>query len=256
MTALMLRSAVSRGVACVVCIVAATTIAVAQPRGTEPPGSVRKQAWPPGVLGEIQGVLREGVPVGLVLGLSDRIDVPPSSASSLPPPDIADPREPVALQMFRAHWGSAYSITQANDVVTVTSPRINLCQVGLARTVLPHTYSGAPFEILFQIASTFDESLRKLPPPGMVHGGGAAMTEDARESLTRQITITLDAGSLQQSLSRLVSSAPGLGWLAWEKCDASGKCGCYISLVTATSVLWTSYDASTGLRPQSRDRAK
>lgn len=249
----MCRSADNRGIWLAVCFVGASAATGAQ-SGSTTVGAVRQQAWPPGVLTEVQRVIREGVPVGLVLGLSDRPEAPPPSGSS--PPDVAEPVGPAALDTFRQRWAASYTITQTNDVVMVTSPRMRLCRAGLARAIPPQTFSGAPLEILFGIASTFDDSLRKLPPPGIVHGGGAARTEEANDSITRAITLRLEAGSLEQALNRLVTSAPGLGWLAWERCGVTGECGCYLSLVTETSVLWTSYNASAGLPSPSRERAR
>lgn len=236
-----------------VCIVAAAAAVRAQSGGMQAPGAVQKQAWPPGVLSEVQVLLREGVPIALVLGLNDRVEAPPPSGPAAPQNHVAVPGESAALGEFRLRWAAAYTITQTNDVLTVASQRTPLCRAGLARTVLPQAYSGTPLEILFGIASAFDESLRKLPPPGMVHGGGAGMTEEARDTIARPISISVEGGSLQHALNLFVTSAPGLGWLAWERCDA-GKCGCYLSLVTGTSVLWTSYDASAGLRLEPRDR--
>jgi hypothetical protein len=235
-------------------IVAAGVTLTAQ-SGSAPAGAVRQKAFPVGVLAELQGVLREGVPVALVLGPTDKMDGPPPSASSSLPP-AAGAGGPPVLEAFRRRWSQAFTITQSNNVVTVTSPRNRLCKAGLPRTVPAQTFSGAPYQILFAIASTFDESLRTLPSPSMVHGGGTGMTDESRESLRRPITIRVEQGTLQQALDRLITSVHGLGWLASERCDANGTCGCYLSLMTESSVVWTSYDAAAGLQAAARDRVR
>jgi hypothetical protein len=175
-------------------------------------------AQSPAVLSQAHAMLREGRAVGLVVGLNDSSDA------------------------------AEFTITRSTNLVTVTSPRAPRCQAGLARAVPARTFSGTPFEILFGIATTFDESLRTLPTPGMVQGGGAGLTNASRESLRRPVTIGVEAGTLQQALDRLIASVPGLGWLASERCDASGACGCYLSLMTESSVVSTSYDAAAGLQ--------
>ena len=205
-----------------------------------------RQAYPARVLTELQALLGQGVSVGLVLGLNDS-DQAPAAGDSTPPAD--PPRE------FRQRWAMSFTIEQSNSVMTVTSPRALLCRAGLARAVPSRTFSGSPHEVLFGIASTFDESLRRLPPPGIMNGGPAP-SQKSIERTTQQIVVTVEAGSLQGALTRLVTTAPGVGWLASERCDRSGKCGCYLNLFTEDSMLWTSYDAAAGLPSQGLDPAK
>jgi hypothetical protein len=251
----MCRSVDSRRFGLAACVVAAGIAASAQSGGTQSPGVVRKQALRPGVLSELQAVVREGVPVGLVLAPSDRVDAPPPGGFAQVPYEFSEPGKPAALETFKQRWATAYTIAQSNGVFTVTSPRARLCNAGLARPIEPQAFSGAPFEILFEIARTFDESLRQAPPPGIVHGGGTrGMTEESLDSVTRPIILRLEGGSLQRTLSGLVTSAPRLGWVARETCDDTGKCRCYLALLTETSVLQTSYDAAAGLQVRPRDR--
>jgi hypothetical protein len=49
------------------------------------------------------------------------------------------------------------------------------------------------------------------------------MTPESLNSVTRPIILTFDGGSLQRALSRLVTSAPRLGWVAREACDGTGE---------------------------------
>ena len=205
-----------------------------------------RQAYPARVLTELQGFLGQSEPVGLVLGRNDS-DQAPARGDSAP---LSDP-----AQIFRQRWATSFEIEHSNGAMTVMSPRARLCRAGLARSVPSRTVSGSPLEVLFGIASTFDASLRQLPPPGTMNGGPAP-SQKSQESVSRQIAVKVEPGSLQAALTRLVTSSLGVGWLASERCDGPGRCGCYLSLFTEESVLWTSYDAAAGLQLQGLDPAK
>jgi hypothetical protein len=245
------RLADSRTFWLAVCITLVTGAVGAQSGAREPPGTVRKQAFRPGVLYELQGVLREGIAVGVVLGVSDSADAPPPGTPTATS-NLAF-GQTSALEALKQRWATVYRIDHAGHVVTVTSPRAQLCTAGLSRLIPAQSFSGSLLEILFGVASTFDESLRQLPPPGIVRGGGTnGMSAEASDSITRPIILTFQGGNLQDALNRLVTTAPNLGWVAREACDELGTCRCYLSLLTETSVLQTSYDASAGLPVERR----
>jgi len=222
-----------------------------QETGTRTAGAQREQR---GVLAEVQNLLRAGVQVGLALGAGDFVEmdvVGPPRTTRQPGGQIA-PEE--AVQSFSQRWGHLFTLTQSDGVFNVISPRARLCAAGLNRVITRQTTVGSPLEVLFAFARTFDESLQRLPPPGIVHGGPGGNPREADGSFTQLVTVNVEEGRLQLALEQLVRNSPGLGWFAAERCDASGACLCQLGLISATGVLRTSYDAAAGIPRQSPDR--
>jgi hypothetical protein len=198
------------------------------------------------LLSDVQTLLDNDIPVGVTLGQGDTFDVSiPPTAGRLG--DVATRTRASLMNAFGQRWGRWFTVVDSPRVINVTSARSAVCGAALERNVKGHVFLAAPFEILNSVMSDLDPSLKRLPPPGIVSGGGD-LSDSVRggDVLTLPISVATPEGPLQVTLNELVGARSMLGWFASERCDPAGRCGCYIGLVTPTAVLHASYDAVAG----------
>ncbi len=193
------------------------------------------------LLQDVQSVLAQDVPVGIVLGDGDGFDMTLSTAGA--PASTSGPAR--LIQGFSARWGKLFEITNTKRGLDAVSRRSGACRVALSRVVPEHAFVGSPHEILSTLMTDLSPELRRLPPPGIVSGGGNDETlEKGSAVLSQTLTVVTGAGPLRDALDRAVNAGSQLGWYALEHCDANGRCSCRIGLVTPTTVVHTTYDAS------------
>jgi hypothetical protein len=179
--------------------------------------------------------------VSTVLGEGDSFDMSVNDRTAEVRQDRAD-----LVIAFTRRWGRLFQMSTIGPVVKATSMRPRVCGTAIARRVPHHAFYDAPFRILFYLASD-DPALRGLPP-GLVGGGGPPASSGSIDPLTQPVSLVTSDGTLEASLNELVAAVPTLGWYASEQCDQAGRCGCYVGLMTPTTVLQPGYDASAGRR--------
>jgi hypothetical protein len=201
------------------------------------------------LVSSLQSLLRVGVPVGVQLGMADRLE-----ETAAGPAKILDevPTKASEVANFSATWQPRFGMRETRDQgLVVVSPKSVRCTQALARPMKSTALRGTPVEVLFGIAVVLDPSLERLPPPGIVSGGGDGGGTSTMEALTQRIELSTQEGeSLLDALNRVAASARGIGWIAQDRCDSgTGQCSCPLSLLTTTAVAYTSYDAAAGLEP-------
>jgi hypothetical protein len=192
---------------------------------------------------DVQELLAQDVHVSTVLGEGDSFDMSVNDRTGEARQDRAD-----LVIAFTRRWGRLFQMSTSGTIVRATSIRSRVCGTAIARSVPHHAFHDAPFKILFDLASDIDPALRRLPPPGLVGGGGPQAPPWYIDPLTQPVSLVTSDGTLEASLNELVGAVPTLGWYAAEQCDQTGRCGCYVGLMTPTTVLQPGYDASTGRR--------
>jgi hypothetical protein len=198
------------------------------------------------LLSDVQALLDNDIPVGVTLGQGDTFDMSiPFKAGRLG--DAVTPTRASLMNAFSQRWGRVFAVLDSPRVVNATSAHSAVCGPALERNVKSQVFFAAPFEILASVMSDLDPSLKRLPPPGIVSGGGD-LSDSMRggDVLTLPVSVDTPEGPLRLTLNELVGARSMLGWFASERCDAAGRCGCYLGLVTPTAVLHASYDAVAG----------
>jgi hypothetical protein len=197
------------------------------------------------LLRDVQTLVAKGIPLGIVLGQGDTLDMEVLEKTTQTSRSLPSPTRELLLAGFGQQWGELFRITDASQSVNAVSVRSAVCSASLERDVKGASLQGTPVELLFSIVLEIDPTLQQLPPPGIVSGGGepGALDPDA-QALRTPLSVVIPKGSLKGALNQLVSTAHNIGWFAGERCDAMNRCGCYLGLITPTSVLYTSYDAA------------
>jgi hypothetical protein len=192
---------------------------------------------------DVQELLAQDVHVSTILGEGDSFDMLVNDRTGQVKQDRA-----ALVGAFTQRWGRLFQMSTSGAILKATSVRSRVCGTAIARNVLHHAFQDAPFTILFNLASDIDPTLRELPPPGLVGGGGPKASPGYIDPLTQPVSIVTGGDTLEASLNGLVAAAPTLGWYASEQCDQTGRCGCYVGLITPTAVLQPGYDANAGRR--------
>jgi hypothetical protein len=183
---------------------------------------------------DVQALLRAGVHVSVVLGPDESLDTAVAEAPADAGRDVTE--------VFGKRWGPRFDVSSEPTRVGVRSARAPLCEASLARRIALNA-DGTPVELLFAIAKAADPSLAALPPPGLVNGGPAP--EPGQGMPTQRIALSGKAVPIGRALDLMTESIDGLGWWAEERCSSSTVCRCRIGLITAGSVVFTSYDIAS-----------
>ena len=196
------------------------------------------------LLPEMQALIQAGIPIGVVLGEAESFETIVPRRSEGVQGAAAD--RAARLSTLGKRWGDVFTVADTGKSITVISPRAYHCRAGLARPVKADTYDGTPLEVLFALSASFDANLKRLPPPGLVSGGGGRHPSTS-ESLTQSVHLVVEEGTLKSALNELAVAA-GAGWFAADRCDGvSGRCQCQLGLLTSTSVVQSGYHAAAGL---------
>jgi hypothetical protein len=196
------------------------------------------------LLPEMQTLIQARIPVGVVLGEAESFETVVPLRTEGVQPDVPD--RAALLSRLGKRWGDVFTVSDTGTTVTVSSPRAHHCRAGLTRLIKADTFDGTPLEVLFALSASFDADLKRLPPPGLVSGGGRPDSSPS-DALTRSVHLVVEEGTLQSALNGLAAAA-GAGWFAADRCDGiTGRCQCQLGLLTSTSVVHSGYDAAVGL---------
>jgi hypothetical protein len=192
---------------------------------------VAMPARPVTLRSDVQALLRAGIHVSVVLGPAETFDT-----------TIEGPAEGTqdSIEAFGVRWGPVLEVSSEGRRVSLRSTRAPLCDESLLRRLALNA-EGTPVELLFAIAKAADPSLATLPPPGLVNAGPGA-PESMNALATRRIALSGKAVRISRALDLVAESVDGLGWWAEERCSGPSACACRIGLLTADSVVFTSYD--------------
>jgi hypothetical protein len=203
------------------------------------------------LVADCQLLLRRGVGVGLILSDMNQMRMFPQTATPLESSgEEGDPR--ALIEAMRKRWSPQFEVSEAGDGVNVIAAGASRCRKAMAIRRKADSYRGTPIEVLFQLATRLDPSLRGLRPPGFVWGGFPGSIPDPEKDVLRQpFAVDTNEGSLIEVLGEITKAAPTLGWYAAERCE-NGGCRCELGVLTPHAEVWAGYDASASLPKKER----
>jgi hypothetical protein len=195
-------------------------------------------------------LLQRGVSVGLVLkdasqlGIAAPVESPPTTGELEGDPGAL-------LEGMKRRWSSLFDISESGSGVNMVSKGVSRCTDAMEIRLKADSFRGTPVEILFQLASRLDPSLKGLPPPGFASVGPPG-TEDLiwKSVLMQPVAVDTREGPLLEVLFQVTKAVPAVGWIAAERKTDEGSSLCELGLFTPTLVLGPTYDVSVGLPTQ------
>jgi hypothetical protein len=190
---------------------------------------------------ELKSLVRDGVRFGAVLGPQATFhSLTPEPEATLDTPDSGE-----RLRRLAVRWRGLLHVTEG--AAARISSTADVCRAGLAQRFDADAIGGNAIEVMFAIAKAIDPALARLPPPGLLAGGGAnpgaSTTLLDRRAWLAGGTLTVEA-----VLDQFVTRVDGLAWWVAEHCPAPDRCSCQMGMITAESVVFSSYDIAPRAR--------
>lgn len=151
-----------------------------------------------------KALVARGVPVGVVVLKEDAAK---GRGSGSAPPPLAPGELSVAVAAFQDRRKDYAVDIQPDGAVLITPSAPGGCREALVSRRRSIDTSGPILDVLYRLYRTWSDATTQYIPPGFI-----GSSSDFPQVFSTPVSVTIQAGTLQEALNSLLRQVNGLGW--------------------------------------------